>query len=667
MQRARDSRWFRRASLWTPLGLLLSLAACSPSESTAPRPADGGGGAGPGPGTGGDSAGPGTGGAGEGGQAGAPGAGQGGAGGGAAGGGGSGGGAQGPAVPPLPLSTRGRFIVDAAGHRVKLASVNWYGASDVHKVVGGLDIAPLADIVAAIRAVGFNSVRLPFANLILHDEAPVASEHVAANPELLGLTPLEVYDRVVAELTRQGILVILNNHTTHPMWCCNLDSDGLWYTDDYSEDRWLDDWSMMAARYRDNPRVIGADLRNEVRPASATVPRIPSWAAQPNDWRAAAERAGERVLAENPDLLVVVEGINFGSPLSPRPHLRPVFNDPIRLSVPRKLVYGAHNYGYIGPSEISGPRYGEMAWPEFQAQMHDEWGYVALDENRAYTAPVWVSEFGESMGQTNPAWFQNIIRYLQEGDFDWAYWAVNPGPKPSGDDETYALLERDWRTPLSDFRIPLLQGILAPQRGPGVDPAFGARPEHHFDTLLYSDWDTNQSTSRDDWSPAAYKATCDDAARLVGASTGLRIGQRYAHAALCSGFALAPRSARGTALLTTGGDVGAVNAHTGGRDWAPGYLKTECAVGEAVVGLSQTQDLLDHAIAGVLCAPGPAFVAAGGACQSVIADDADDRRSPAGGDWDSGHSKAQCGDREYVAGVSLSGDMLHSLLCCPGL
>ena len=40
------------------------------------------------------------------------------------------------------------------------------------------------------------------------------------NPELLNKTALEVYDAVVAELTRQGLVVILNNHTTKSMWCC---------------------------------------------------------------------------------------------------------------------------------------------------------------------------------------------------------------------------------------------------------------------------------------------------------------------------------------------------------------------------------------------------------------------------------------------------------------
>jgi endoglucanase len=38
-----------------------------------------------------------------------------------------------------PLSTSGRFIVDAHGNRVKLTGVNWYGASEDMGVPVGLD------------------------------------------------------------------------------------------------------------------------------------------------------------------------------------------------------------------------------------------------------------------------------------------------------------------------------------------------------------------------------------------------------------------------------------------------------------------------------------------------------------------------------------------------
>ena len=62
------------------------------------------------------------------------------------------------------------------------------------------------------------------------------------------------------------------------------------------------DWQMLATRYKGNPTVIGFDLHNE--PYSGT------WGGGgANDWARAAERAGNAVLAVNPDLLIFVEGV----------------------------------------------------------------------------------------------------------------------------------------------------------------------------------------------------------------------------------------------------------------------------------------------------------------------------------------------------------------------
>jgi endoglucanase len=41
--------------------------------------------------------------------------------------------------PEVPLSTSGRFIVDARGRRVRLAGVNWYGANEDFGLPPGLD------------------------------------------------------------------------------------------------------------------------------------------------------------------------------------------------------------------------------------------------------------------------------------------------------------------------------------------------------------------------------------------------------------------------------------------------------------------------------------------------------------------------------------------------
>jgi endoglucanase len=72
--------------------------------------------------------------------------------------------------------------MDGRGHRVKLASVNWFGAESAEFVVGGLDRQPLDRIAQLIRDGGFNSVRLPWSNELVESSPVVADTCLTANP-----------------------------------------------------------------------------------------------------------------------------------------------------------------------------------------------------------------------------------------------------------------------------------------------------------------------------------------------------------------------------------------------------------------------------------------------------------------------------------------------------
>ena len=165
------------------------------------------------------------------------------------------------------------------------------------------------EIVAQIRAIGVNSVRLPWANETLeHDPLPPAYA-IAANPQFKGKHAMEIMDAVIAALARAHIMVILDNHVSRADWCCSeTDDNGLWYNDEYPETSWLADWEKIAHRYRDQKWVVGADLRNELRNGAAWGGPDPKL-----DWHAAAERGGKAVLAANPRLLVMVEGPEYST------------------------------------------------------------------------------------------------------------------------------------------------------------------------------------------------------------------------------------------------------------------------------------------------------------------------------------------------------------------
>ena len=163
-----------------------------------------------------------------------------------------------------PLSTSGRFIVDANGKRIRLAGVNWYGASEDMGVPAGLDRIDRGTLAGLIAAQGFNSVRLPFSVWMTEQTAPVPQRFLAANPDLDGKTPLEVYDACVEALTDHGLIVIPNCHLLDFGWCCtNDDSNGLWFNDRFPAQKFTAAWQTIAKRYASNPLVAAMDIKNE--------------------------------------------------------------------------------------------------------------------------------------------------------------------------------------------------------------------------------------------------------------------------------------------------------------------------------------------------------------------------------------------------------------------
>ena len=67
-------------------------------------------------------------------------------------------------------------------------------------------------IIAQIREIGVNSVRLPWANETLERNPRVADYAVAANPAFKGKHAMEVMDSVIAALAQAHILIVLDNH-----------------------------------------------------------------------------------------------------------------------------------------------------------------------------------------------------------------------------------------------------------------------------------------------------------------------------------------------------------------------------------------------------------------------------------------------------------------------
>lgn len=341
------------------------------------------------------------------------------------------------------LSTAGNQIVDAAGQAVKIAGVNWFGLESTNFAPHGLWARGYREMMDQMKAEGFNTIRLPFSSELLHTTAAPNGIDFSKNADLQGLSGLQVMDRIIDYAGEIGLRIILDHHRSSAG--AGTSGSGLWYEGSHTEAQWIADWTMLAARYAGDATVIGADLHNE--------PYNGSWGGGgANDWAAAAERAGNAVLASNPDWLIFVEGVGShqGENYWWGGNLMGVRDRPIVLDVADKLVYSAHDY----PNSIfAQPWFQQAGWEaQLTAKFDQMWGYIY----REGIAPVFLGEFGSKLQDAKDlAWLDRITAYLA-GDLDadgsidipagqqgmsWTWWSWNPN---SGD--TGGILADDWTT-----------------------------------------------------------------------------------------------------------------------------------------------------------------------------------------------------------------------------
>jgi len=372
------------------------------------------------------------------------------------------------ATPQLPLSASGRYIVDARGRRVRLAGVNWYGFHEDDGVAPGLDRADRRILAQRIALLGFNSVRLPFSLWMTEQATPVPSEYLAANPDLAGATPMQVYDACVQALTEAGLIVIPNCHTLDAGWCCSEDDQsGLWFNDRWPAARFFAAWREMAARYASNPLVAGMDIMNEPR-RSRVGWRVltPTWGTRPKtDLAAMYTAVGNLIHEVSPEVLIICEGPGFAADLTG------VARHPVRLERPGKVVYSLHDYSWFHPQGQPRAAYLE--------QMHRVGGYLLSEQ----MAPLWIGEFGNdtrSMAGFSGVWWNNFEAWVTENDVDWCWWALN-GTQPRGtvpvvgrhrsdwgDPEGFGLLAPDWRGVANPGVLDILKQMIPPRTGLGV-------------------------------------------------------------------------------------------------------------------------------------------------------------------------------------------------------
>ncbi|MFI2910757.1 cellulase family glycosylhydrolase [Streptomyces sp. PDY-4] len=347
--------------------------------------------------------------------------------------------------------TSGRQLLDAAGRPVRIAGVNWFGfETDVH-APHGLWARDYKSMIDQMKSLGYNTIRMPFSDDILKPGTmPGSISFDGKNTDLQGLDSLQVLDRIVAYAGRSGLKVVLDRHRPDA-----AGQSALWYTAAVPETTWIANLKALAARYDGDPTVIGIDLHNE--------PHDPAcWGCgdTTKDWRLAAERAGNAVLSVNPDLLVFVEGVQSYNGVNGwwGGNLMGVADHPVRLDVPNRLVYSAHDYA---TSVAQQSWFSDPSFPANMPGIWDKyWGYIFKQD----IAPVWLGEFGTTLESTvDQKWLSALTTYLRStsaygsDSFHWTFWSWNPN---SGD--TGGILNADWTTVNT-----VKDGYLADIKAPG--------------------------------------------------------------------------------------------------------------------------------------------------------------------------------------------------------
>ena len=357
------------------------------------------------------------------------------------------------------LHTDGKNILDKDGKKVWLTGLNWFGYNTGTNTFDGLWNSQLAPTVKAIADHGFNLIRVPISAELINQwaagEYPRANYNNAYNTELNSMNSLEIFDYFLALAEENGIKVMPDIHSAETN--ASGHNVNLWYTDNVKVNDYYHALEWMAARYKDNDTIIAFDLKNEPhgKPYEGDGAAIWNDSKKANNWKYVAETAAAKVLAKNPNVLILVEGIEI-YPVDIKKNkdysskndkdyyfnwwggnLRGVADYPVDLGKYQdKLVYSPHDYG---PTVYEQPWFeGKYTYDSLMKDCwHDNWFYI-YEEN---IAPLLIGEWGGFMREPNLTWMTYMRQLIKKYHLNHTFWCLNAN---SGD--TGGLLLDDFTT-----------------------------------------------------------------------------------------------------------------------------------------------------------------------------------------------------------------------------
>jgi endoglucanase len=226
-----------------------------------------------------------------------------------------------------------------------------------------------------IKQSGFNSIRVPFSYRLFVTEA---------EPRRLEGVGYELLDRVVGWCQKEGLYVILDMHAAPGGQTGDNIDDSYGYPflfeSEESQQLAADIWQKIAARYKDEPTVIGYDLLNEPIPhffdAAYFNPKL-----EPLYRKLVA---GVRTVDRNH--IIFLGGAQWDTNFK-------VFGQPFD----GKLAYTFHKY-----------------WMDVKQEAIQEY----VDFSKRYSVPVWLGESGENTDE----WIAAFRTLLERNGIGWCFW-----------------------------------------------------------------------------------------------------------------------------------------------------------------------------------------------------------------------------------------------------
>ena len=335
-------------------------------------------------------------------------------------------------------------IVDKDNKPVWLTGVNWFGFNTGTGFFDGLWSANFAKIMNEIADRGFNIIRIPISTQLLlqwkngDPDTKKPNYNAWANQELKeGMTSFECFTVTIEYCKKLGIKILLDVHSalTDPYG----HAANLWYNSDISTEDWISSLEWVADYYKNDDTILAIDLKNEPH---GNGDEGAKWdeSNDDNNWKNAAENCALRVLEKNPNLLIIIEGIEIypvNDDWSKNDYyyawwggnLRGVKNHPVNLGkYQSQLIYSPHDYG---PLVYNQPWFHDNFSKEsiMEEYWYDSWFYI-LDQK---IAPLFVGEWGGYLdGDKDEKWLTILRDLMIENKIHHTYWCINENSGDTG-------------------------------------------------------------------------------------------------------------------------------------------------------------------------------------------------------------------------------------------